>query len=347
VTLTPPDSVVVRARALSVLLPRRTALAALGLGVAAAGAVALSVVLGSAHLSPGEALAALFGEGRRGAVLLVREYRLPRIVAGLLAGAALGAAGCLTQALARNRLATPDLLGVNEGATMAMLLSVLGSTTGMIGAWWLGPVGALAAASLVVLAAGDVGSRGYRVLTVGIGISTLLTSATELILSRLQIFHAAAVYAWSIGSLAGRGYAVAVPVALGLALLLPLALLAARQLAVLRFDPDTATALGVPLRRAGLGVLAIAVGLAGIGVGVGGPISFVALAAPTLALRLAGTARVPVTAAALCGALLVVLADTVGRLAGPAELPVGVVASLFGGPFLLWAVLTDRSSGRH
>lgn len=343
----PPDSIVVRHGTLSLLLPRRGTVAALGLGLAVAAAVALSVVADAGHLSAREALAALAGEGRRGSVLLVREYRLPRIVAGLLAGAAFGAAGCLTQALAGNRLATPDVLGLNEGATLAVLLSALGSTTGMIGAWWLGPAGAVAAAGLVVLAAGDTGTRGHRVLVAGIAVGTLLTSVTELLLSRQQLGHAAAVYAWSIGSLSGRGHAVAVPVALALAALLPLALLAGRRLAVLRFDPDTATALGVPPRRAGIAVLLLAVCLAGVAVGVGGPISFVALAAPVLAARLSGRARVPVAAAALGGAALVVAADTIGRLAGPVELPVGVVTGILGGPFLLWALLSDDPDGER
>lgn len=340
-TFTPPDSLVVRRGALSVLLPRRGLLVAAVLGVLAASAVALSVVADAGQLTAGEALAALAGDGRRGAVLLVREYRLPRVVAGLLAGAALGAAGCLTQALAGNRLATPDLLGINEGATLAILLSVMGSGTGMIGAWWIGPVGAMAAAGLILLAAGHTGTRGYQVLVVGVGVGALLTSVTELLLSRQQLGHATAVYAWSIGSLSGRGYPVAVPVALALAALLPLAMLAGRRLAVLRFDPDTATALGVPPARAGAVVLLVAVGLAGVGVGVGGPISFVALAAPILAGRLAGPVRVPVVTAALCGGTLVVVADTLARVGGPVELPVGVVTSMLGGPFLLWALLTD------
>nr|ASV47076.1 ABC transporter permease [uncultured bacterium] len=342
--LSPPDSMVLRRGGCSVLLTRRGLLVAACLGGVTAVAVALAVIADAGHLSPAQSLAALMGQGGRAPVLLVREYRLPRVVAGLLAGAALGAAGCLTQALAGNRLATPDTLGVNEGATVAVLLSVLGSSAGMIGAWWIGPLGAAAAAVLVVLAAGDVGTRGYRVLVVGIGVATLLSSVTELLLSRQQLGHATAVYAWSVGSLAGRGYAVAVPVGLVLAALLPMALLIGRRLAVLRFDADTATALGVSPRSAGAAALAVAVCLAGLGVGVGGPIGFVALAAPILAVRLVGAVRVPVVAASLCGAALVCAADTLGRVVGPAELPVGVVTSILGGPFLLWALLTDRST---
>lgn len=334
----------VRAGALSLLLPRRNALTAAGAGLVLALCVAISVVLGTASLRPLDALRALAGDGTPGAVLLAQEFRLPRIVAGLLAGTALGAAGCLTQALARNRLATPDLTGVNEGATVAVLLSVLGSSSGMLGAWWAGPAGAVAAALLVVLAAGGIGTRGHRILVVGIGVSTVLSSIAELVMSQRELTHAAAVYSWTIGDLTGRGYPVAVPVALVLALVLPLALAAGRQLALLRLDDDVAATLGMNVRAARLGTLVVAVLLAGAAVGVGGPIGFVALAAPVVAVRLAGPERVPVVGSALIGAALVVAADTLGRLAGgSAELPVGVVTSVLGGPFLLWVLLSDRS----
>ncbi|MCP2261208.1 iron complex transport system permease protein [Streptoalloteichus tenebrarius] len=342
----PPDSVVLRRGALSVLLPRRATLAALGLGVLAAAAVLVSTVVGAGQLSPGQALSALFGEGGRGAVLMVQQFRLPRVIAGLLAGAALGVAGCLTQTVANNRLATPDLLGVTDGATVAILVAVTGSTAGMIGAWWLGPVGAVAAGALVVLAAGGADTGGYRVLVVGLALSVTVRAVTDLVLSQQGLHTSAAVFTWTIGSLNGRGYPVAVPVGIALALLLPLAVLAGRQLSVLRFDDDVAATLGVDPRRARLLVLVMAVLLAGLAVGVGGPIAFVAMAAPVLAARLAGPARVPLVGSALVGGALVVVADTLARVATEHELPVGVVTNILGGPFLLWVLLSDKSVRR-
>jgi iron complex transport system permease protein len=136
---------------------------------------------------------------------------------------------------------------------------------------------------------------------------------------------------------------VAVPVAAGLAVLLPVALLSARRLSALRFTEDVAAALGErpPVARAV--TLGLAVTLAGLAVGIGGPIAFVALAAPVLAGALAGPSRVPLVGSALIGAFLVVAADTFGRiLFEGTEVPVGVVTSVLGGPFLLWTLLTDR-----
>ncbi len=128
-------------------------------------------------------------------------------------------------------------------------------------------------------------------------------------------------------------------------MLVAIALVVARRLAVLRFDDSAASALGVDPGRVRLVCLLLAVALAGLAVGVCGPVGFVALAAPVIAARLAGPARVPVLGSALTGALLVALADTLGRvLIGGVEIPVGIVTTVLGGPFLLWVLLGRKGS---
>lgn len=339
----PDDSLVLRAGGLSMLVPRRGAVAAAGLAVLTAAALGLCVVLGSAVLTPSQALNALFGHGTHAAVLMVREFSLPRIVAGLLVGAALGVAGCLTQTMARNRLATPDFLGVNEGATFAVLLTVLGSSTATFGAWWSGPLGALIAAGTILLVAGRGGAQGYRVLIVGFAVAAMLRSLTELLLAKKDLDIAQAMFTWSVGSLNGRGYSSITALAVGLAVLLPAALLAGRRLRLLRFGEDVVTVLGTDPARTRLLVLAVATALAGLAVGVGGPIGFIALSAPVIAARIAGPARVPLVASALVGAVLVAVADTVGRTAaGDTEIPVGAIAGIVAGPFLLYVLLREQ-----
>lgn len=337
----PRDSLVLRTGTLSWLFPRRTALVVLGLTAVAAVVVVLASFASSTGMSPADTLAGLLGTGTRGQVLLVREFRLPRILVGLMVGAALGVSGCLTQTLAGNRLATPDVIGVNEGASAAVVASVVGSGTAMVGDWWLGPLGAAGAAVLVVLAAGGTGTRGYRVLVVGIGVSTVIGAVTDLVMSRQNENTAGGVFLWSVGSLNGRDFSVGAPLLACLAVLIPLALIAGRRLDVMRFDDDMAAALGlnVPLMR-GL-TLALAVALAGVAVGIGGPIAFVALAAPVVAGRLCGPTRVPVIGSALTGAILIGAADALGRIVAPVEIPVGVVTSVLGGPFLLWVLFSD------
>ncbi|GAA0496358.1 Fe(3+)-hydroxamate ABC transporter permease FhuB [Streptomyces sp. NPDC046215] len=339
------ESLVVRRGALSVLVPRRAALAALFLAALLLCAVVLSAYAGQSDMGISRTFNAVFGSGDRFDVLLVQKFRLGRIVAGLAAGAALGLAGCLTQTLARNRLATPELLGVNDGATAAVLLSA--TLSGTFGAWWAGPVGALAAVLVVTTVSGGLGQRGYRVLVVGLAMSALASAVTQVVLSRRSLNSASSLYVWTSGSLNGRSYSVAVPVLIGLAVLVPLALVVARHLNVLRFDDSTAASLGVAPNRVRLLCMLLAVGLAGLAVGICGPVGFVALASPVIAGRLAGPLRVPVLGSMLVGAVLIVLADTVGRVAlSGVEIPVGIVTTVLGGPFLLWVLLGRSAATR-
>ncbi|MFE5245175.1 MULTISPECIES: FecCD family ABC transporter permease [unclassified Streptomyces] len=345
--VTPPDSTVLRTGTLSWLVPRRSALAAALLVPLLAVLVALAVMASSTGMSLSQTLSGLLGTGDAGTVMIVRDFRLPRIFAGLMVGAAIGIAGCLTQTLAGNRLATPDLVGVNDGATAAVIAAAAGSTTGMVGDWWLGPIGAVAAAAIVVLCAGGAGTAGYRVLVTGIGVSTFIGAVSDLIMSRENDNTAGGVFLWTVGSLNGRDWGVGTPLALVLLFLVPLALAVGHRLQLLRFDDDVAASLGVDLRRLRACALALAVALAGTAVGVGGPIAFVALAAPILAQRLSGPTRVPVMGSALTGAALIAAADALGRVAAPVELPVGVVTSVLGGPFLLWVLFRpDRATGK-
>ncbi len=336
----PDDGWVLRAGRHSVVLPRRGSAVAVGAALLALVLGFVSLLSDSAGFGPGPLLRGLLGTGDGGVQLLVREILLPRVLCALLAGLGLGAAGCLTQTLARNRLATPDLLGVSEGAATGMLAVAGASVTGLVGAWWAGPVGAVAAGLIIVLLAGGMGAGGYRVLVVGVALTTMLSSIVELVLATQNINSAGGAFLWTMGSLNGRGYESALPVAIGLAVLLPAALVAGRRLRVLRFDDATAATLGERPDRTRLAVLAVAVCLAGLAVGIGGPIGFVALAAPVIASRLAGPAGVPVVASALIGGALVVAADLLARVAAPVEIPAGVVTSVLGGPFLLWVLLS-------
>ncbi|KOT85988.1 iron ABC transporter permease [Streptomyces rimosus subsp. pseudoverticillatus] len=343
----PADTFVLRRGPLSFLVARRATLAAVLLAAALLVAVVLSAYAGQSDMGVTRTFQAIFGQGDRFDVLLVQKFRLGRIVAGLAAGAALGLAGCLTQTLARNRLATPELLGVNDGATAAVLLSVTLSATGTFGAWWAGPLGALAAAVVVTLVSGGLGQRGYRVLVVGLAMSALASAATQVALSRRSLNSASSLYVWTSGSLNGRSYAVAVPVLIGLAVLVPLSLAVARHLGVLRFDDATASSLGAAPARTRAVCLLLAVALAGLAVGICGPVGFVALASPVIASRLAGPLRVPLVGTMLTGAVLVVAADTVGRIAfSGTEVPVGVVTTVLGGPFLLWVLLGRSAATR-
>ncbi|WP_341722414.1 FecCD family ABC transporter permease [Streptomyces rimosus] len=304
--------------------------------------VALGTFASSTGMGFAETLSGLFGTGAPATVMLVQDFRLTRIAVGVMVGAALGIAGCLTQTLAGNRLATADMIGVIEGASAAFVASVVGSSTGMIGEWWLGPFGAVLAAALVVLCAGGAGHRGHRVLVVGIGVSTVVGAVTDLVLSCQIDITSGGVFLWSVGILGGCDWSVGTPLLLVLLFLFPFALAGGNRLHLLRFVDVTAAGFGVPVCRIRALALALAVMLSGVAAGVGGFIAFVALAAPVLADRLVGRSRVPVLASGLVGGALIAGADSLGRVIAPFEISVGVVTSVLGCPLLLWVLFRPK-----
>lgn len=316
--------------------------------------LALLVLLGAAFvfclsgdgLGAGQAIAALLGQGDTFQQLLVRELRLPRLCAGVLSGAALGAAGCLMQTLARNRLATPGMVGLDNGATAFAVASIVAVPTSLAPSA-LALTGAATAAALTFLLAAGAGARGYRFIVVGLGIGALFGALTNLMLARADIDAANAAYPWTVGSLNARPPLAVWLLAGGLALGLPAARLLTRPLTAMRFSDSVAIGLGVRLGAMRIATLALSVALTGLAVAVAGPVGLVALIAPEAARYLGGQHGVPVLNAALAGALLTLLADWLGRtLLAPIEIPVGIVMAVIGAPYLLWIILR-QPSGRQ
>ncbi|WP_448624911.1 FecCD family ABC transporter permease [Geodermatophilus sp. URMC 64] len=339
----PPGTWRLAALGRSVLLDRRAAVSASVLAVLVVGAVAVSLAVGTASVPPVRTLPAVFGVGEARDVLLVQQLRLPRIAGGLAVGAALGTAGVLLQTLARNRLATPDTVGLDDGATAFAVASVVAVPTTLAPSSFA-LVGAATAAALAIGLAGGAGSRGYRFLVVGLGVGAALGALTQLMLARAAIDDANRAFPWTVGSLNSRSPTAVAVLAAGLAVVLPVAVLLGRQLRLLRLADAVVIGLGARVRRIRLAVVATAVVATGLSVAVAGPLGLVALLAPEIARKAAGPRAVPVVGAALAGALVLVLADLLGRtLAAPVELPVGIVTAVVGGPYLLWLLLTTRT----
>ncbi|WP_069861659.1 FecCD family ABC transporter permease [Pseudomonas citronellolis] len=329
---------------LSLLWHRRSLM--VGLALLAALAAAFVFCLSGDGLGAGQAIATLLGQGDPFQQLLVRELRLPRLLAGLLSGAALGAAGCLMQTLARNRLATPGMVGLDNGATAFAVASIVAVPTSLAPSA-LALTGAASAAALTFLLAAGAGARGYRFIVVGLGIGALFGALTNLMLARADIDAANAAYPWTVGSLNARPPLAVWLLAGGLALGLPAARLLTRPLTTMRFSDSVAIGLGVRLGAMRIATLALSVALTGLAVAVAGPVGLVALIAPEAARYLGGQHGVPVLNAALAGALLTLLADWLGRtLLAPIEIPVGIVMAVIGAPYLLWIILR-QPSGRQ
>jgi iron complex transport system permease protein len=320
-------------------------LVALGLVLAAA----VSLGRGDYPIGVLDVLRTLLGGGDDTQRFIVLELRAPRIGVGVLVGLALGVSGALIQTFARNPLASPDVLGVTGGAAIgAVAVLVLGGTTtagGLLGG--LGPpaaalAGGLLMALLVFGLAWRSGIDGYRLVLIGVGLSAMAQAVVSYLLTRSALQDAAAANVWISGSLHGRGWEQARPLALALVLLLPAALALGRVLGVLQFGDETARALGVRVPLAQAVVVVVAVALAAFAVSAAGPVQFVALVVPQIAVRLTGGSRPPVLASGLLGALLVVTSDLLARTVLPDSFPVGVVTAIVGAPYLLWLLVRGR-----
>lgn len=308
--------------------------------------VVLSLFVGGLALDPGAVWEALRGSADAEADAVVLGQRLPRTVLGLLGGAALATAGAVIQTHTRNPLADPGLLGVTAGASLAVVLavSVLGLATPGGYLWFA--FGGAAAGSILVTALGLAtgrrrdGSPAALVLA-GAGVSALLSAITGVLLlmdvTTLDVFRF-----WTVGSLTGgRGPEVIAPVAPLLAAGLLLAIVHAPTLNTLSLGDDVARSLGSRLMSARLvGLMAVTL-LVGSATALVGSLGFIGLIAPHIVRRFSGPDhRVLVPVCALVGASLVVLADVLGRVVlQPAELPVGIVLAVLGGPIFLVVVV--------
>ena len=329
----------------SLLLERRALAVNLLLLALLLAASAAYLMAGSIPVSASELIRALAGDGEVVTAFVIHDLRLPRLAAAWLTGAAFAVAGCLMQTLARNRLATPGIIGIDNGATAFAVASVVGLGVSLAPPA-MALTGAATAAAITFGLASGGDTRGYRFIVagIGIGIGAVFGAITQLLLARVPIDTANAAYPWTVGTLNARpGSAVSV-LALGLAVGLPLALALGRSLSLMRFSDAVAAGLGVRLRRRRAQVLALSVLLTALAVAVAGPVGMVGLIGPEIARSLSSSRGVPLAASALAGALVMVLADLAGRvLLAPIELPVGIVTAIVGGPWLLWILLRPAS----
>jgi iron complex transport system permease protein len=297
------------------------------------------MTMGSYPISLPGVVSALFGSGDPGAVYIVQELRLPRALAGLLAGMAFGMSGAILQTVTRNPLASPDIVGVNAGAAA---LVVAGITFGFGSGTWLGVIGGLGAGLLVYVLSWSRGTTGYRFILVGVGVASMCLAITDFLMAKAQIFEAQRAMGWLVGSLNDRDWSHVVPLAVTLAVLTPVALYLGPWMRQLQLGNDVALGLGTPVGVAHLALLLTGVVLATFATAAAGPVLFLALVAPQIAQRLAGMASPPLIVSGLTGSTVILAADVLTRQILPsAQLPVGVVTGALGAPVLLW-LLTRR-----
>jgi iron complex transport system permease protein len=333
------------------LTPARLAGTLTALALLLAASLAVGLAVGPSGLAPLEVWAALSGDATGAGRDIVLGVRLPRVGLGAGVGAALAVAGVVFQALLRNPLADPFVLGVSGGAALAgIAVLVLGSAVGLgygavPPAAFAGSVGALVLLLAVAGPAGRLSST--TLLLVGVVFNAFASAAIVFLASLAGLTEGAQVFLWLIGNLADArpilvGW-VAGFVTLGLAATLPFA----RALDLLALGEENAALLGIDATRARRWLLLASSLLVGAAVSDAGLIGFVGLVVPpALRLALGPDHRLLVPASALAGAAFLVLCDTAARtVLGGRELPVGALTALAGGPFFLFLLRRSQPFG--
>jgi len=315
-----------------------------------AAALAASVVLigtGDFPIPAGDVVRTLLGDGNPGQEFIVNELRLPRVLVGLLVGASLGLGGALFQAISRNPLGSPDILGLGQGATAGALVVIV-LFSGSASEVTMGALaGGLVTGLCIYVFAWKRGVHGYRLVLVGIGVSAIVTAVNGYLMTKADLVDASRALVWMTGSLSGRDWAQVWPLLALCAVLVPLVLANARGLRMMEMGDDISNALGVRVERVRMLLMMAAVLLTAAATAAAGPVSFVALTAPQLARRLTRSPGPNLLPSLCMGAALLVIADWASqRIFGADQLPVGVVTGVVGGVYLLWLLVTERRAGR-
>ncbi|WP_054179847.1 iron-enterobactin ABC transporter permease [Trabulsiella odontotermitis] len=326
------------------IAPSRRLVMSCALLVAASLAMALwGLRSGAVTLELNQVIAALSGDAPRNVTLVVTEWRLPRVLMALLTGAALGVSGAIFQSLMRNPLGSPDVMGFNTGAWSGVLVAMVLFGQQLTAIALAAMVGGVLTSLVVWALAWRNGIDTFRLIIIGIGIRAMLIAFNTWLLLRASLETALSAGLWNAGSLNGLTWAKTWPSAPLIILALFCAALLVRRMRLLEMGDDSACALGVRVERSRLLLMLVAVILTAAATALAGPISFIALVAPHIARRLSGTARWGLTQSALCGALLLTLADFCAQqLFLPYQLPVGVVTVSLGGIYLI-ALLIQES----
>lgn len=313
----------------------------LGLGLI----VFLSLTKGSVPLTGPELMAAALRQGDPIHQTILWDLRLPRVLAALIVGAALGLAGALLQGMLRNGLASPFLLGISAGAGLVVVLVV---GVGLLEVWvpfgaWLGAV--VTTLMVYLLARTGTTLSVERLVLGGVAFSSFFGAIQSLLLLMSPDGQIQAALNWLIGSLNGRGWTEVTLVGPGILVVSLVGCLLARQVNLLSLGDDLATGLGTSLVRSRCLIGAVATLLAAGAVSIAGLVGFVGLIVPHGVRLLVGTDyRLVLPFSTLGGALVLSAADLLART-GPVELPVGVVTAMLGAPVFIWLLYRRRRVG--
>lgn len=341
------DWLVIRTPSVSLRFDRRVPPILLCLAVAIAVAMVVNVGQGEYPIALLDIVKTLLGldTGNPDHAFVINTLRLPRTLVAFLVGVAFAISGTIFQGLTRNPLAEPGIIGINAGASLAAVTTIVLFPAAPIYTLPLSAfAGALLMAVLIYSLAWNNGSSPILLILIGVGLSAIATAFTSLLITFGQISDVSNALVWLAGSVYGRTWEQVFSLLPWLIIFVPLASVLARDLNALNLGDDVAKGLGSRVEwQRGMLVL-VGVALAGAGVATAGTIGFVGLIAPHLGRQLVGTHHQGlIPTAALLGGIVVVLADLLGRtLFAPLELPCGVVTAAVGAPYFLYLLIRNR-----
>ncbi|NFP67649.1 iron ABC transporter permease [Clostridium sporogenes] len=311
----------------------------------------VSMDTGYIKMSPSDVLRTLFGRGTDKEKLILFDFRLPRIVISMLVGAGLALSGCIIQSVSKNPLADPGILGINAGASLMVILYVLvfsaESFLSVFTLPFLALIGAGITAVIVYIFSykRDEGISTMRLVLTGVAVQAGISALTTLLVVKLDDTQYNFVVAWQAGSIWGSNWKFVMTLLPWLLILIPYILSKSSVMDILTLSDDIAYGLGASVKKERRKLLAAAVALAASCVAVSGSISFVGLIAPHLSRRLVGPRHgVLLSTSILIGAVLVSLADTIGRvIIQPSEIPTGIVVAIIGAPYFLYLLSNSKS----
>ena len=300
-----------------------------------------ALMTGHFELPAQSVLQALVGEGDPTAQQIVRMIRLPRVLTAVLVGFALGISGAIFQSVSKNVLGSPDVIGFTTGAATGAIVQIVLFDGNPIAIVLSAIAGGLSTALLVYYLARHYGVvKGNRLVLMGIGVGAVLGALNALLLVKGDIDNAVTATLWLAGTTQGRNWYHVASVAFAILALLPAILIQVRAMNIMALGDDTAGQLGVCVERTRRLVTFFAVTLAAVSTSAAGPIAFIALIAPQLALRLTKTTGTPVLSAGLVGSCLLSGADLLTQMQPFAlTIPVGVMTGIIGGSYLLFLLL--------
>jgi iron complex transport system permease protein len=313
----------------------------------ALGCAVWSLTLGSAGLGVGDLVDALRGTADANTTRTLLQWRMPRTVFALFGGAALGAGGAVFQSITRNPLGSPDIIGFSTGAYTGALLVMLFGASGSLATSLGALAGGVLTGVVVYLFAYQRGVTGMRIIVVGIGVSLFLGAFNTWLLTTMRVERAIAAASWGSGSLLDIAWTHAVPVIVAVVLAVPALMWGETDMRMMEMGDDIGRGLGVSTDAVRVRMLLVGVALVAVVTASAGPIAFVALAAPQLAMRLGGTPGVRILPSAALGALLLLASDMVARtVLAPTQLPVRVVTLCVGGAYLVWLLASQGKRNR-